>query len=270
MPGTWSAGVVGSIPSSSPSAAPSTLPPYPRLTQAGGTARAADRWIGSARESLGEHPRVGRGSSAQPLSPVGGPSKFPRSSGGRNAQRRSSRISWPGGDGLRTGSGFPKPRLAVLMSGLNPRSSWRAILVCGLPFALGLHGHRRLGMHLSLASWEFIGLPGLAPSACCAAVGWPCICRCVSCDEAATSPLARFILSVGGCCAPVLVPVVWLLLCDAGPEPASLFAVRPVSQGPAHAVPAPRTMTEQPARISRFMFMRVSSSSCRAPRRSRR
>jgi hypothetical protein len=32
-----------------------------------------------------------------------------------------------------------------------------------------------------------------------------------------------------------------------------------VSQGPAHAVPAPRTMTEQPARISRFMFMRVSS-----------
>ena len=55
------------------------------------------------------------------------------------------------------------------------------------------------------------------------------------------------------------MPVVWLLLCDAGPEPASLFAVRPMSQGPAHAVPAPRTMTEQPARISRFMFMRVSS-----------
>jgi len=108
------------------------------------------------------------------------------------------------------------------------------------------------------ASWEFIGLPGLAPSACCAAVGWPCIWRCVSCDEAATSPLARFIVSVGGCCASVLMPVVWLLLCDAGPEPASLF-VRPVSQGPAHAVPAPRTMTEQPARISRFMFMRVSS-----------
>ena len=65
--------------------------------------------------------------------------------------------------------------------------------------------------------------------------------------------------SVGGCClASVLKPVVWLLLCDAGPEPASLFAVRPVSQGPAHAVPAPRTMTEQPARISRFMFMRIS------------
>ena len=58
---------------------------------------------------------------------------------------------------------------------------------------------------------------------------------------------------------PWLMPVVWLLLCDAGPEPASLFAVRPMSQGPAHAVPAPRTMTEQPARISRFMFMRVSS-----------
>src|SRR6185436_18153628 len=109
------------------------------------------------------------------------------------------------------------------------------------------------------ASWEFVGLPGLAPSACCAAVGWPCIWRCVSCDEVATSPLARFIVSVGGCClASVAIPVVWLLLCDAGPEPASL-SVRPVSHGPAHAVPAPRTMTEQPARISRFMFMRVSS-----------
>src|SRR4029077_7490970 len=46
------------------------------------------------------------------------------------------------------------------------------------------------------ASWEFIGLPGLAPSACCAAVGWPCIWRCVSCDDAATSPIARFIVSV--------------------------------------------------------------------------
>jgi hypothetical protein len=53
--------------------------------------------------------------------------------------------------------------------------------------------------------------------------------------------------------------VVWLLLCDAGPEPASLFAVRPISQGPAHAVPVPRNMTEQPASISRFIFMRVSS-----------
>src|SRR5258707_8068508 len=100
------------------------------------------------------------------------------------------------------------------------------------------------------ASWEFIGLPGLAPSACCAAVGWLCIWRCVSCEEAATSPPARFIVSVGGCClASVLMPVVWLLFCDAGPEPAS---VRPMSQGPAHAAPAPRTMTEQPARISRF------------------
>jgi hypothetical protein len=32
-------------------------------------------------------------------------------------------------------------------------------------------------------------LSALAPSACCAAVGSPCICRCVSCEDAATSPV---------------------------------------------------------------------------------
>ncbi|MEH2535480.1 hypothetical protein V1277_005220 [Bradyrhizobium sp. AZCC 1588] len=44
-----------------------------------------------------------------------------------------------------------------------------------------------------------VTLSPLAPSACCAAVGSPCICRCVSCEDAAVSPAARFILSVGGC-----------------------------------------------------------------------
>ena len=64
-------------------------------------------------------------------------------------------------------------------------------------------------------------------------------------------------------------PVVWLLPCDAGPEPASFkIAVRPVvSQGPANAVPALKTMMEQPARIKRFIFICISS--WRAPRCSR-
>ena len=42
-------------------------------------------------------------------------------------------------------------------------------------------------------------LSALAPSACCAAVGSPCICRCASCEDAATSPVVRFIVPVGGC-----------------------------------------------------------------------
>jgi len=48
--------------------------------------------------------------------------------------------------------------------------------------------------------------------------------------------------------------------CDAGPEPASLeFELRPVvSHGPASAVPALKTTTEQPARSNRLMFICVS------------
>jgi len=42
-------------------------------------------------------------------------------------------------------------------------------------------------------------LSALAPSDRCAAVGSPCICRCVSCEDAATSPVARFMVPVGGC-----------------------------------------------------------------------
>lgn len=100
--------------------------------------------------------------------------------------------------------------------------------------------------------------PCLAPWACCAAVGWPCICLCVSCDDVATSSVARFIVPVGGCwVASIAVPVVWPAPSDAGPEPASFrFAARPlVSQGPAVAVLALKMTMEQPARISRFVFM---------------
>src|SRR5260370_41805870 len=39
---------------------------------------------------------------------------------------------------------------------------------------------------------------GLVPWACCAAVGWPCICLCTSGEEIATSSAARFIVLVGG------------------------------------------------------------------------
>ncbi len=84
---------------------------------------------------------------------------------------------------------------------------------------------------------------GLAPSACCAAVGWPCICFCTSCEDVATSPVARFMVLVGGCClTSVLVPVVCPALPAVGPEPASfIFAARPVvSHGPACTVPALR------------------------------
>jgi hypothetical protein len=57
--------------------------------------------------------------------------------------------------------------------------------------------------------------------------------------KAATSPLARFMVLVGRCSLLSLpMPTVWLVLCDAGPDPASFrFAVRPVvSHGPANAV----------------------------------
>jgi hypothetical protein len=55
------------------------------------------------------------------------------------------------------------------------------------------------------------------------------------------------------------MPTVWLVLCDAGPDPASLFAVRPVvSHGPANAVPALKTTTEQPVRINRLISICVS------------
>ena len=65
--------------------------------------------------------------------------------------------------------------------------------------------------------------------------------------------------------------VVWPLPVDAGPEPASFrFAARPpVSQGPAIAVPALKTTTAQPARMSRFVFICFSFVPARAPRRSR-
>ena len=101
-------------------------------------------------------------------------------------------------------------------------------------------------------------LSGLAPWACWAAVGSPCICLCVSCDEVATSPVARFILSVGGCSlGSAAVPVVWPDPIDAGPEPASFrFAARPeVSQGPAIAVLTPGMSVAQPARTNRFVFI---------------
>jgi len=74
-----------------------------------------------------------------------------------------------------------------------------------------------------------------------------CICRWESCDEAAISPLARFMVLVGGCSLLSLpTPTVWLVLCDVGPDPASFkFAVRPVvSHGPANAVPALKTTAE--------------------------
>src|SRR6185295_14101826 len=143
------------------------------------------------------------------------------------------------------GAGGAEP--AVIFSDCSFGAGWICSVVppvifcdCAVcPSPLGCSATDGLACICRWASWEFAGLPGLAPSACCAAVGWPCIWRCVSCDDAATSPLARFIVSVGGCCfASVAIPVVWLLLCDAGPEPASL-SVRPVSHGPAHAVPAP-------------------------------
>ena len=54
---------------------------------------------------------------------------------------------------------------------------------------------------------------------------------------------------VGGCSLLSLpTPTVRLVLCDVGPDPASIkFAVRPVvSHGPANAVPALKTTTEQP------------------------
>jgi hypothetical protein len=49
-----------------------------------------------------------------------------------------------------------------------------------------------LGHRLSFAPQQSLSavlLSALAPSACCAAVGSPCICRCVSCEDAATSPV---------------------------------------------------------------------------------
>src|SRR5262245_60452932 len=77
--------------------------------------------------------------------------------------------------------------------------------------------------------------PGLVPCACFAAVGWLCICRCASSDEAAPPLLARFIVLVGGCC-----PFSSVELCDCaeptvtGPDPASLSVLAlPVLQGPA-------------------------------------
>jgi hypothetical protein len=52
------------------------------------------------------------------------------------------------------------------------------------------------------------------------------------------------------------MPVVWPVPADAGPEPASLLAARPVvSQGPAIAVLMLKTAMEQPARMSRFVFI---------------
>ena len=39
----------------------------------------------------------------------------------------------------------------------------------------------------------------LAPSACCEAVGCPCIWRCASCEDAAVLSVDLFIVSVGGC-----------------------------------------------------------------------
>jgi hypothetical protein len=113
---------------------------------------------------------------------------------------------------------------------------------------------------------------GLAPWACCAAVGWPCICFCASCEDAATLSAARFIVLVGGCSfASAAVPVVvWPVPTDAGPEPASFrFAARPaVSQGPAIAVLTLKTTMEQPARINRFVFICSSFASDVRPRRA--
>jgi hypothetical protein len=103
---------------------------------------------------------------------------------------------------------------------------------------------------------------GLAPWACCAAVGSPCICFCASCEDVATSPAARFIVLVGGCSlASAAMPVVvWPVPTDAGPEPASFrFAARPVvSQGPAIAVLALKITMEQAARMICFVFICTS------------
>jgi hypothetical protein len=69
---------------------------------------------------------------------------------------------------------------------------------------------------------------------------------------------------VGGCSLLSLpTPTVWLVLCDVGPDPASFkFAVRPVvSHGPANAVPALKTTTEQPVRINRLISICASFSS---------
>src|SRR3954463_8924398 len=78
-----------------------------------------------------------------------------------------------------------------------------------------------------------------ALSACCAAVGSPCICFWLSWEEAATFPVVRFMVLVGGCsfssrAVPALVCAV---LPTVGPEPASFSAVRPVVvlHGPACA-----------------------------------
>jgi hypothetical protein len=92
-------------------------------------------------------------------------------------------------------------------------------------------------------------------------VGWPCICFCASCEDVATSPVARFIVLVGGCWSALeLAPIVCPVLPGVGPAPASfMFAARPlVSQGPANAVPTLKTIMAQLARMSRFVFMPLS------------
>jgi hypothetical protein len=73
---------------------------------------------------------------------------------------------------------------------------------------------------------------------------------------------------VGGCSLlSWAASTVWLVLCDAGPDPASFkFAVRPVvSHGPAKAVPALKTTAEQPVRINRLISICVSLFPPEAP-----
>lgn len=112
---------------------------------------------------------------------------------------------------------------------------------------------------------------GLAPSACWAAVGSLCICRCASSDDAGVSPLARFIVLVGGCW---LESPAELDECDCaeptvtGPEPASLSVLAlPVLHGPAMAMPALNVRIAQAARAERFVFICISSSPAALPRR---
>jgi hypothetical protein len=71
--------------------------------------------------------------------------------------------------------------------------------------------------------------------------------------------------AVHGACRRMLLAVIadahcLLVLCDVGPDPASFkFAVRPVvSHGPANAVPALKTTTEQPVRINRLISICAS------------
>ncbi|MDB5618223.1 MAG: hypothetical protein JWQ24_2461, partial [Tardiphaga sp.] len=92
-------------------------------------------------------------------------------------------------------------------------------------------------------SFPVLPAGAFAPSACCAAVGCPCICRCASWDDVGPPAVCWFIALVGGCWPELEpVPTVAPVLPGVGPEPASrISADLPVLHGPAIAAALPST-----------------------------